>query len=81
MSDKKFFGIYKAKTFEIKDGSKFQILKVSFPMSELQEMISIAEKNNGWINLDVKRRREVSEKGITHYGELNTFKPKNESDI
>tara|TARA_R100000789_G_scaffold5375_1_gene9361 strand:+ start:25 stop:282 length:258 start_codon:yes stop_codon:yes gene_type:complete len=35
-----------------------------------------AIEKNGWINFTIAERKEVSEKGATHYAFENTYEPK-----
>ena len=57
----------KEKTFD-NGGS---VLNCSFHIDEL-----IIHKNeNGWVNLTICERREVSDKGHTHYAKLNNYTP------
>lgn len=57
----------KEKTFD-NGGS---VLNCSFHIDEL-----ITYKNeNGWVNLTICERREVSDKGHTHYAKLNNYTP------
>jgi hypothetical protein len=51
------------------------ILKLSIRTAELIEELQKLDQN-GWVNLDLKKRREPSAKGHTHYVEVSTFKPK-----
>ena len=46
-------------------------------MSMTAEDIKVLQENlsNGWVNFDILKRREPSEKGMTHYAVLNTWKP------
>jgi len=49
------------------------ILKLSFSerdVAQLQDNLS-----GGWVRIDVKKRRQPSDKGQTHYGQLDTWKP------
>ena len=36
----------------------------------------IHKNSDGWVNLSICRRREKSDKGVTHYAKLNTYEPK-----
>lgn len=49
------------------------LLKLSFTAEDVQKLQD--NLDNGWINLVVKERREPSEKGTTHYMEVDTWKP------
>lgn len=48
-------------------------MKLSITAEDLEKMQ--ANLNNGWINLNVKERREPSAGGMTHYLEVDTWKP------
>lgn len=50
-----------------------ELMKLSFTAEDIEKM----QKNldNGWINVVVKERRTPSEKGTTHYLEVDTWKP------
>jgi len=58
-----------------KDDSE-EMLKVSIKVEELVQQLELYMDTNGWVNLDISRRRTPSEKGITHSVALNTFKPR-----
>lgn len=49
------------------------MMKLSITSEDLEKM----QKNmsDGWINLNVKERREPSAGGMTHYLEVDTWKP------
>lgn len=51
-------------------------MKLSFTAEDLEKMQNNLE--NGWINVVVKERREPSEKGTTHYLEVDKWKPNTE---
>ena len=53
-----------------------ELMKLSFTAEDLQAMQD--NLDNGWINVVVKERREPSEKGTTHYLEVDTWKPNQE---
>jgi|TARA_R110000787_G_scaffold29297_6_gene79444 hypothetical protein len=60
----------KEKTFD-NGGS---VLNVAVHVDEL-----IIHKNkDGWVNLSICQRREISDKGHTHYAKLNTYTPPTE---
>ena len=50
-----------------------ELMKLSFTAEDLQKMQE--NLSNGWINVVVKERRTPSEKGTTHYLEVDTWKP------
>ncbi len=52
------------------------LMKLSFSAEDLGKLQSNLE--NGWVNTVLKERREPSEKGITHYLEVDKWKPNNE---
>ena len=66
--------IIKEKTFD-NGGSQ---LKISIKVSEfIEQLKSIEDKD--WANLIVSRRKEPSDKGVTHYAFEDPWKP-NKSD-
>jgi len=50
-----------------------ELFNVSIKVDDLQK---IAKK--GWANITIAERREVSEKGATHYAYENTYEPPKE---
>ena len=50
-----------------------ELFNVAIKVDELQK---IAKK--GWANITIAERREVSEKGATHYAYENTYEPPKE---
>ncbi len=69
MSDKTYVGSGKEITTQFG-----KILKMSF--SE-KDVTTLKDKlnENGWVNVDILPRREPSERGATHYGVVNEWKP------
>jgi len=62
--------IIKEKTFD-NGGSQ---LKVSVKVDEfIEQLKTINEK--GWVNLIISRRKEPSDKGVTHYAYEDPWKP------
>ena len=51
------------------------LINAAFKVSELQEHVD----ENGWVNLVIAKRREVSEKGATHYAYVNDYEPPKDS--
>ena len=55
-----------------------ELLKLSFSKEDIQTLVEQSEKSeSGWVNVNVKKRREASERGTTHYLEVDTWKPTN----
>ena len=52
-----------------------ELFNVAIKVDELQ---AIAKK--GWANITIAERREVSEKGATHYAFENTYEPKKDTE-
>ncbi len=50
-----------------------ELMKLSFTAEDIEKMQQ--NLDNGWINVVVKERRTPSEKGTTHYLEVDTWKP------
>ena len=62
--------VIKEKTFD-NGGTQMKVsVKVEDFIAELK-----AVENNGWANLIINRRKEMSDKGITHYVQVDTWKP------
>lgn len=49
------------------------LLKLSFSAEDIEKLQG--NLDNGWINVVVKKRREPSERGTTHYLEVDKWKP------
>ena len=49
------------------------LINAAFKVSELQEHAD----ENGWVNLVIAKRREVSEKGATHYAYKSEYQRQN----
>ena len=65
--------IIKEKIFD--NGGKH--LKISIKVEELIEQLRAIEKD-GWVNLIQTRRKEPSDKGVTHYTYEDTWEPNSE---
>ena len=51
-------------------------LKMYFHVSDVEVLLQHAQASNtGLVCLDISERRKPSEKGTTHYGVINTWKP------
>lgn len=70
MSEKIYVGL--GKEIETQYGA---LLKLSFTKEHLETMQG--NLKNDWINLVVKKRKEPSASGITHYLEVDTWVPDN----
>ncbi len=49
------------------------LMKLSMTAEDVEKMQ--ANLSNGWINVNIKERREPSAGGMTHYLEVDTWKP------
>ena len=57
--------------------ANFFQLKMYFHASDVELLLAHAQASNtGLVCLDIQERRKPSEKGTTHYGTINTWKPK-----
>ena len=76
MADKIYCG--NGKKFKTQYGD---MMKLSFSRDDIQKLVEQSEKSeSGWVNVVVKERREPSERGTTHYLEIDTWEPnKNEN--
>jgi len=52
------------------------LLNVYINVDELVEMAD----SDGWVNLTIAKRMEVSDKGATHYAYENEFKPQKQAE-
>jgi hypothetical protein len=52
------------------------VLNCSFKLDDLEKYAN----DGGWINLTIAERREVSDKGATHYAYNNDYEPKKQED-
>jgi len=68
--EKVFIG--NGKTVNLEHGA---LLKFSLSPQDIEKINNWAKDNNGWCNLSISKRKEVSPKGMTHYGVLDTWKP------
>ena len=74
MADKKYCGCGKIKVFQ--NGS--EMLRLSFKSDD----IALLSNNlkNGWVNVNVSRRKEPSKSGMTHYGYIDDWTPPGQSE-
>jgi len=49
-----------------------EMMKLSFSEEDVKKLQD--NLKNGWVNVDVKERKEPSKGGMTHYLELNEYK-------
>jgi hypothetical protein len=69
--------IFNGKQVDFPDGGSK--IKLSSPISELKKLIEHQEAmGEDWIKIDICKRKQPSEKGMTHYGLLDTWKPNND---
>lgn len=71
MADKIYCGSGKEITFN--DGGS--LLKIKLGPNDLNAINDWANNNGGWCNIKVAKRREVSDKGYTHYLEIDQWRP------
>lgn len=60
--------------FKTLDTEYGAILKASISVNDFVEFLK-ENQDEGWVNIDILERREVSDKGHTHYSVLNQWKP------
>ena len=68
MAEKTYCGI--GRVVETKFGKMLKLSMTEEDVKTLQENIV-----DGWVNVDVGKRKEPSERGTTHYLTVNTWKP------
>jgi poly(A) polymerase Pap1 len=59
------------------DGKK---LAISIQCKDFFEFAKKYKNEGGWLNIDVLERKTPSEKGHTHYAQLDTWKPKEQGE-
>jgi hypothetical protein len=70
--EKIYIGLVKAKQTQYGE-----VLKVSLSPEHIEALnAEFARKNGGWVNLEIKQRREPSPKGYTHSMALDQWEPK-----
>jgi hypothetical protein len=67
---------FKEKVFE-NGGSQ---IKTSIKVDEFIKQLQEIKNEKGYANININKRREPSEKGITHYAEVDTWKPEKQKD-
>lgn len=72
MSDEKIY-VGNAKKITTQYG---ELMKLSITAEDIEKMQQ--NLSNGWINIVVKERRSPSAGGMTHYLEVDTWKPQNQ---
>ena len=75
-----YVGNGKRREFTTDDGSTIITVGLSLCLSDIpKEFIQKSDKNGkSYVNLDLNKRREVSEYGHTHSLKVNTWKPDKE---
>lgn len=64
----------KSRQFTVQGESR-EVLKVSIKVEDFKAFLDEHVNENGWLNLDIQERKEVSDKGATHYAKLDNWKP------
>ena len=73
MSEEKIYcGNGKEKVFD--DGGS--LLKFSFSPDDMTKLNNSAGLKNGWVNIVISKRKQVSDKGVTHYATIDNWQPK-----
>ncbi len=54
---------------------EYETLKVSIKAETFCEQIKTFVNDKGYVNIEIKPRKEVDKNGNTHYAELDTWKP------
>jgi len=73
MAEEKKEKVYIGNGKTVKTGN-FTLLKFFLSPKDVDAINARATANNGWCVIDIYKRKEPSEKGVTHYGTLNTYK-------
>lgn len=72
MADKKYLNGIIIKEKEFDNGGKQ--LQIKIKVNEFIEELKSVEEND-WANLIINRRKQPSDKGVTHYMVVDTWKP------
>lgn len=59
--------------------SKFG-MKVSIKVDEFKQFVDLHANDKGFVNLEIKKRKEPGKYGDTHYAELDTWKPNQQTN-
>ncbi len=73
MSEKIYVGNAKKITTQFGD-----LMRLSLTADDIEKMQQ--NLDNGWINIVIKERRSPSAGGMTHYLEVDTWKPNNQQN-
>ena len=74
MEDKTFINGLFIREKEFDNGGS--IIKVDINVNALCDQLQTLKNEKGFVSIELKKRREKAENGISHYAELNTFVPK-----
>ena len=73
MTDKQYAGNAKSV-----DGQYGKFLKISMTEEDVNTLLK--NLKDGWVNVTVKKRREPSEKGFSHYLEVDLWSPEKKEE-
>jgi hypothetical protein len=74
MEDKTFINGLFIREKEFDNGGS--IIKIDINVNALHDQLAALKNDKGFVSIELKKRREKAENGISHYAELNTFVPK-----
>lgn len=63
----------------VKEYGQYGSMNIAIKLEELDEAIEQHSKK-GWLNLIIHKRKEPTDKGITHYVVLDEYEPENKGD-
>jgi hypothetical protein len=55
-------------------------LKVSVKVEDLVKELN-QHQERGWVNLEIRKKKQPSEKGVSHYTVLDTWKPNGQAPV
>ena len=64
----------------IKEIGNYGNLSIGIKVDELTEQLQTLKNKNGYANIVIKKRKESSEKGFTHYAVVDTWQPNQTKD-
>tara|TARA_B100000519_G_C13996723_1_gene321929 strand:- start:137 stop:430 length:294 start_codon:yes stop_codon:yes gene_type:complete len=55
------------------------IIKIDVDVYKLTQQLEQLKNEKGYVSIDLKKRQQKSDNGLTHYAEQNTFIPKKQT--
>jgi len=65
---------------KIRKGTYGDIVKYLLSAEDVAKIVKRSSENDGWCAIDICERKQPSDKGYTHYGMIDTWKPERKGD-